>query len=309
MPKEFKTVEELIALLESRGVVTNELTEKRLSRESYYAIINGYKNPFLDLEAMKSSSDDVYAAGVEFDWIYDLFLFDRDLRSLTFKYLTRAEACIKSAVVYSFCHSHPKESEYLDISNYCTSDDYLVPKAFKGNKKGLHQQNMVKLMKTLNEKLAPSNKTRPFVKHYLNKYGFVPLWVLSNDLTFGNIVHMYQLLEPGCREETCRIIARNCGRIAKKDGALSPRKLLRSASVLVDFRNICAHDERLYCAKPGNAAFSVMVGALADVLGKEETQQFIREVVDLFNENDGKLHSVTPESLLSEMGFAISRTK
>lgn len=194
----------------------------------------------------------------------------------------------------------------MDISNYCASDDYLVPKAFRGNKKKLHQQNMIKLMQTLNGKLAPSNKMRPFVKHYLGKYGFVPLWVLSNDLTFGNMVHMYQLLEPKCREEACRIIARNCGRIAKKDGALSPRMLLRSASVLVDFRNICAHDERLYCAKPGNAGFSVMVGAMTNVLGKEETRQFIGEIVDLFDANDGKLHSVTPQSLLNEMGFVIA---
>lgn len=307
MSKEFKTIEELIRLLESRGVTTNELTGKRISRESYYAVVNGYKKPFLDSVAMEGSNDDVYAEGVEFDWIYDLFLFDRDLRSLTFKYLTCAESCIKSAVVYSFCHRHPEEAAYLDVSNYCSSNDYLVPRAFKGNKQRLHQNNRTKLMRTLNGKLVSSNKMRPFVKHYLDKYNFVPLWVLSNDLTFGNIVHMYQLMEATCREEVCRIIAKNYKRSVKKDGALSPRLLLRSASVLVDFRNLCAHDERLYCAKPDSAGFSTMVAALANVLGIEETKQFIEEVIGLFGDNKGKLHSVTPESLLDEMGFSASK--
>lgn len=305
MAKEFKTIEELVELLESRGVITNEFTGKYLSRESYYAIVNGYKKPFLDYKAMESSSDDVYIHGVAFDWIYDLFLFDRDLRSLTFKYLTRVESCIKSAVVYSFCHSHSEKAAYLDVSNYCSSDDYLVARAFKGNKKRLHQSNLAKLMQTLNGKLAPSNKMRPFIKHYLDKYNFVPLWVLSNDLTFGNTVHMYQLMDAKCREETCRIIAKNYGRSVKNDGALSPRLLLRSASVLVNFRNLCAHDERLYCARPDNAGFSTMVSAMADVLGMEETKLFIMEIASLFDDFKGKLHSVTPESLLNEMGFAL----
>lgn len=39
---------------------------------------------------------------------------------------------------------------------------------------------------------------RPFVRHYLNKYGAVPLWVLQNDLTYGNISHLYQLQKTWC---------------------------------------------------------------------------------------------------------------
>ena len=86
----FRTIEELIEILESRGVKTDEDTARAIERESYYAIVNGYKKPFLDTEKMTESSDDVYKEDTEFRWIYDLFMFDRDLRSITFKYLTRA---------------------------------------------------------------------------------------------------------------------------------------------------------------------------------------------------------------------------
>ena len=100
MAKEFKTLEELIELMESRGIVTDENTRSQLSRESYYAVINGYKQPFLDREAMSRSADDVYVSGTRFEWIYALFSFDRDLRAVTFKYLAQAEAIMKNAVVY-----------------------------------------------------------------------------------------------------------------------------------------------------------------------------------------------------------------
>lgn len=60
MAKEFKTIGELVDLLESRGVKTDEKTSSVLQRESYYAIVNGYKDTFLDRAAMQSSPGDVY---------------------------------------------------------------------------------------------------------------------------------------------------------------------------------------------------------------------------------------------------------
>ena len=66
MAKEFKTIDQLVELMESRGIVTDDKTATAIKRESYYAIINGYKAPFLDREAMKPSADDVYLEGTTF---------------------------------------------------------------------------------------------------------------------------------------------------------------------------------------------------------------------------------------------------
>ena len=57
--KEFKTIAEQIAILESRGMSVGEDAPIVLLRENYYSVINGYKDPFLDKEAMQSSADDV----------------------------------------------------------------------------------------------------------------------------------------------------------------------------------------------------------------------------------------------------------
>lgn len=303
VPKEFKTYDELIQLLESRNVITDENTKTQLMRESYYAIVNGYKDPFLDNKAMIASHDDIYRKGTKFEWIYSLFSFDRDLRSITFRYLTRAEATMKNAVMYAFCSAYPDPNAYLDRSSYVDPKDMLVASSYTGNKTLLHQDNLTTLMRILNSKL--SKKSKQFTKHYMETYGFVPLWVLQNDLTFGNISNFYQLQKRSIQNHACKLILEANKETQKR---LTADKLLRAFSVLVDFRNICAHDERLYCAKVGKSQdidYSMMLTYLMDVIPEEEFMQFLQEIVDLFNKHKDNLHVVSMESLLKGMGFKI----
>lgn len=306
MAKEFKTIDELVSLLESRGVRTDEDTKKALERESYYAIVNGYKSPFLDREAMKASNDDVYKEGVEFRWIYDLFLFDRDLRSVTFKYLVEAEALFRNAVVYAFCKGHPGHTDYLDRSNFCAPDETLMPRAAKPTPTEYWNRNMPTLMGVLNGKLNPDKKQRPFIAHYLSRYGVVPLWVLSNDLTFGNMVHFYQLMQRSDQQRACTIIAKSAQRKKNGQGMLSPHDLLRAANILVNFRNLCAHDERLYCAKFDNDDYSSMVVAFSDLMGRKAFDKFTDELFVLLGQYQERLHCVSVASLLGDMGFKIN---
>ena len=305
LAKEFRTTEELVELLESRGVVTDAKTQTAIERESYYAIVNGYKNPFLDFDAMKTSSDDVFVKGTRFEWMYDLFLFDRDLRMISFKYLTRAEAVMRTAVSYAFCEAHREQNAYLDETNFCKPDNYLVPRTFKGNKAAQQRKNLDKLMKMLNGKIAVNSRTRDFIRHYVNKHGSVPLWVLANDLTFGNVVHFYQLMQENDRRYVCTIVARVAGRKQKEQGFLSERELLRSATILNDFRNYCALDERLYCARSGDATFSLMMARLTDLLPREEVEQFLGELAELYIGYSERLHGMEFRDLLAEMGFPI----
>lgn len=303
MSKEFKTINELVELLNSRGVLTNVDTEKALERESYYAIVNGYKQPFLDYNEMSKSSDYVYLSDTEFVWIYDLFLFDRDLRNITFKSLTRAEAVLRSAVAYAFSESHPDKNDYLDRANFCKPKEYLVPKTYRGNKVALYAKNLNDLMARLNDKLTINRNTRPFVKHYIKAHGGVPLWVLSNDLTFGNIIHFYQLMKDRERKRVCSIVAKVTNRDQKDRGFLTERKLLRSANTLNHFRNICAHDERLYCAKYDGEDYGTMLVRLKDLLPSEEIEEFLREMTSLYKSYEDRLHNMNFDDLLIAMGF------
>ena len=77
--KEFKTLEEQIDLLKSRGLVfldeTFALT--KLREDNYYSVINGYKDLFLD-----QNNQNKFITGATFEEIYSLFEFDRTIKNI-----------------------------------------------------------------------------------------------------------------------------------------------------------------------------------------------------------------------------------
>lgn len=286
MRKEFKTIDELVDLLESRGVETDEGTAGIIRREGYYPIVNGYKGPFLDREAMKSAPDDVYLPGTTFRHIHRLFSYDRELRQAVLPTLLMAESTLKNAVVYSFCERNRGMTSYLERSNYASAREMLVPKTFKGNRAEEHGKNMARLMRVLNGILSNPRQQRSFVRHYVEKHGEVPLWVLQNNLTFGNIAHFYQLQKRGVQNSACKTI----GDISGAECRLTPHDILRAFDVLVGFRNICAHGERLYSAEVKEAHFSEMISCLSKVLPEDEVNDMVDSInalnasySDLFN--------------------------
>lgn len=283
MAKEFKTIGELVLLLESRGVETDGNTPGILKRESYYAIVNGYKDPFLDRKAMQASPSDIYKTGTTFGQLYDLYCFDRDMRGALLPYLMEAESCLKNAVVYAFCERNREPDAYLNRANYTSAKDMLLPRGFTGDKREEHSKRLNGLMAKLNGKLALSNNTRPYVRHYLETYGNVPLWVLQNDLTFGNIQHFYQLQKRGVQNATCRIVEEQGGQ------RLAARELLNVFTVLVGFRNICAHGDRLYCADIKGWKADEMLRDLEIVLPKDRHEKVTEALISIGVKYVGKV--------------------
>lgn len=130
-----------------------------------------------------------------------------------------------------------------------------------------------------------SNSKSDFIVHYRNSYGAVPIWVLVNDLTFGNIEHFYNLMKPKDKSAVCKIIVDSTGRTGShKLGFFSVDDARVSIEVLVKFRNVCAHDERLYCAKVGgrkNVNYIRMVWMLERYLTENEFKRFIKDLTGL----------------------------
>lgn len=300
--KEFKTIAEQISILESRGMHVGGEASAILLRENYYSVINGYKDPFLDKKAMQSSADDVYVEGSRFEWVFSLFQFDRELRRITFSYLIQAEAALKTATVYAFCENHRGCSDYLERSSFCSARDMLTPKAFKGNKASLHSNNMNKLMEFLNRKLVVGPATRPFVAHYIASYGEVPLWVLSNDLTFGNMSHFFQLMKRGDQNSVCKYLFETTLR-AEGDRKITPHEVLRAYDVLTHFRNLCAHDERLYCAKVGNDDYATMLKLMEVALPRDVVRNMKKDIRHLLQRYNGELNVITAHDLGNCLGL------
>lgn len=106
--KPYRSVDEQLRILRSRGMAVDAGAGHVLRREGYYPIVNGYKDLFLDRKACLTAGDDRYGTGARFDDLYALFLFDRELRELLFSAITRAEAaltrtCTRPSVILAIC--------------------------------------------------------------------------------------------------------------------------------------------------------------------------------------------------------------
>ena len=83
--------------------------------------------------------------------------------------------------------------------------------------------------------MAEGNTDYHYISHAIRKHKNVPLWVLTNALTFGNISKMYMLSQYDIQSK-----------VAKNYPGVNEDQLVKFLSILTHFRNVCAHGERLY---------------------------------------------------------------
>lgn len=173
--KVFKTYEEQIKILEDRGLNVNTKDIIIFKKENYYNIINGYKDLFLN-----SSSDvETYKDGSNFLEIFALYEFDRELRFIFLKRLLKIETHIKSIISYEFSKKYGHDN-YLKLENF---EPY--------NKKNKNLQNVMKVISTIQRSTTDQSGKHNAITHYMMEYGYVPLWVLANVLTFGVISRFF----------------------------------------------------------------------------------------------------------------------
>ena len=277
MDKPFITIDEQVKKLRSRGLIVADSAKYVLMRESYYAIINGYKEPFINRELSGKANDDRYMAGTTFDDIYSLFTFDRKLRNLTFEYVIQAEAVLKTAVIYVFSEHHRDDNAFLNKDNFCLKKEYYNP-----NKYNDELENLIKVLKHKVEE----GKT-DYIKYYRSHHDCIPLWVISNNMTFGNIIHFFELMKTKERIKVAKMVTEAVGRLGnthcKYFGEVQIRK---SSETLNKFRNACAHDERLYSMRVGitPVSYSQMIWLLEHYLISTEFNAFIDKLQNLVSQ-------------------------
>ena len=298
MGKPFKTIAQQVELLEKRGVTTDGQTPTILLSEGYYSVVNGYKAPFIDPAASALAKDDRYVQGTRFADLYALFLFDRDLRQRTFRYLLKVETLMRTLCAYRFSEQHQERNAYLRVANYATADEYLL-----GTDQ--YDNDLTGLINILKVKSRDRNNSVDYIDHYRDTHGCVPLWVLVNALTFGNIEHFFDLMKPSEQRSVCKDVASLTGRLgSKRTGYFDPRRARICLETLVKYRNLCAHDERLYCARTGphkDVDYSEFLRRIAPFLSDEDYASLITGVLELISrysrENPGVGH------VLDSMGF------
>ena len=280
-PGRFTTLDEQICKLRHRNVIVpdEERAKLYLLRDGYYSMINGYKDVFIDKGETNQRGDDWYKDGTSFEHFLLLYTFDKALRRITMDALLNAEGLMKSAAVYAFCYYNRDIEAYLDPANYCASSDYQNRKQYT--------KNLIKLLSTMQR--AHDNVSKDYVRHYLDNYTSVPLWVVSNVLTFGNLSNFYDLQKTEVKSAICQNIRKAAELDVDGFGISSARKAF---SVLSMYRNICAHEERLYCARVGKHkvySFGDMLECLSQVICHEDMSTYASAVlkyIKLINDDE-----------------------
>ena len=270
--KPFRTIDEQLDILESRGMAipNRDTAAKYLLSNNYYTVVNGYKQLFLDPDRC-NETEEVYKQGTSFSHLLLAHSFDRILRTMTVNYILMAESRMKTALIYAFCEKHSEPDAYLDPANYVPRGEYE-----KSHRKGTYTSNLIRLLSVL-QSLRDGKQRTEYVEHYHKRYGNVPLWVIANCLTFGNLSAFYDLQTRGIQNVAAKHIAKSTG-----GGRITPEQLKRCFRTLVPFRNICAHNERLFCSragKRGDMRYADMAASLKFMLDNNEYQTFYKTAV------------------------------
>ncbi len=221
MPKPFKTIDEQIQLLQSRKVrIGNIKFAKRILRyENYYFVINGYKDPFIN----STIPEDSYKPDTTFFEILSLYSFDRKLREILLPDLLRIEHVVKARIIDVFSERHGNDHRlYLQRASFNIS----TPE---------NTQRTDLLIDALLRLIRKQEKHHNAIRHYMKKYGFVPLWVLSTVMTFGKTNSFYGCMLPPDKQAVAQSFR------------LSSAMFKALIDYLAIFRNKCAHGERIYC--------------------------------------------------------------
>lgn len=309
--KEYKTFNQQLVILRKRGlIVPKDGSPKRfLEQENYYNVINGYKDLFLQKDSAGNALDpERYLPNTHFNELKGLFLFDRELRMLFLKYILIFENSFKTVISHEFSKKYPKSNSYLEIKNYV--DD---------NPKKVLQQISI-LTKTIHDNVDKNGA----IKHYIEEHGSVPLWVLVNYLTIGNLAYLYDILLDMDKNTIAKYYS---DKYKKQYNTTSMPRFssedLGSALKIINLvRNKCAHDERLYnsnfgnvrvaniaryygCRNYDNKRIVVAVFYLKVLLDKKYFQKFSVELKKIFERYQNEFNTVAFTDILRIMGIDI----
>lgn len=238
--KPFKTIDEQIDILKSRGLTIDlDNTKEILFKEGYYNIINGYKDIFLENE-----DDEQFKDNTTFSQIYNMYLFDNAIRNIVLNACISIENTVKTVLSYQIAKEYGVfEIDYLNPRNYRTG---IRRKTSKGNFLELDS-----VIRNLN--YVSSLDEEPYI-HYKNKHGHIPPWILIKGINFWTLKTFVNLQKPKIKDAvTSSLINIDVNYITEADKQF----LSDIIHIVYKFRNRAAHNGRMYSFNINNRLSAV----------------------------------------------------
>ena len=214
MPKPTRTIQDQIALLQSRNMQIKNIlnTSHFLSNVSYYRL-KGYW-----WEMQDDKVNHHFAPNSFFEDVIDLYNFDRHFRLIIFNAIERIEISLRTKLIYHLSLSYGSEW-------------YLNPSIFQ------NPQRFTSFLGKIN--IDMSNSSEEFiVKHFENHPNEIPeSWKALEVLTLGTLSKLYSNLRHQLPEKNI---------IAKEFGLYNQKYLVSWLLTITVIRNIIAHHGRLW---------------------------------------------------------------
>ncbi len=296
--KIFKTLDEQIEILQNKGLIIHDVdyAKEILFRENYF-FVAGYRHLF-----MRHNDKDRFIKGTTFEELYGMFVFDRMIRNIMFKYILIVENNIKSIISYQMSKKYGfKEKDYLNPKNF-TRDP-------------MKSRQVRDILDKTKRQIRVNGKQHAATMHYLSNYGYIPMWILVKVLSFGIVSELFNILKKEDRDAISEIYH------------LNEETLSIYLSLLANLRNVCAHEEVLYDHRTQrpipdckyhqylnidktdeeyifgkNDLFSVVI-MLKQLLTSEEFREFAYEIGYEIDILEGRINVVPLISILNRIGF------
>ena len=249
--KQFKNLDEQIEIFKHKGLIVKDedYAKQVLLRENYF-FLNGYRHLFYKSETEKS-----FIKGTTFEELYSLFLFDRSIRNVLFKYLLVIENNLKSITSYQLSKKYGyRERDYLKAKNFTRDPE--------------KQRQVNDLLKKMKRQIRVNGRQHSATLHYVSNYGYIPLWILVKVLSFGIVSEMFSILKSEDQEEICKIYK------------VDVDDLLIYLPILANYRNLCAHEDILYENRTQKQIDNTIYHELLDI--PKENGEYIYGKSDLF---------------------------
>ena len=209
------SVSKQILLLQERGVLIDDFdfAEKVLTNVSFYRF-KAYLVPFL-----KNDGTQNYILGTSFFKAWQYYDFDAKLRSCVMEAIEQVEVAIKTRMVNYLSYKY---------GAYAYKNTSIFANPFK-------LATYKKLFSIVDETIKKSSDEalKAFCEKYCKEEG-LPIWIIVEFMTFGNMVTFFRLLKKSDKEALANFFDAS---------AVILESYLANLNYI---RNICAHNERLW---------------------------------------------------------------
>lgn len=220
--KEYLNTKNLVLKLKEKGLTVADDTkvENALKNINYF-ILKGYFSLFIYKD---KNNRTVFINGVELRHLLAFYTFDKNIKTLILRSILDVEQKIKSVICDVISSKFGIDDiRYLNRKNYDLTNPYLD----------------VNLRKVRRQRDTNGIKHSAYL-YYKNKHGHIPFWVLSKLITLGAVYGLYVVMKPNDKDH----IASNL--IPTYLGRKRVKRFENLFSLIVNTRNLCAHDDILY---------------------------------------------------------------